>query len=103
MAGGGHPARRKVTRASTSSVLLYRYVTVSGAVSPNMAGQTVTIQRKYGSGSWANAAVKTLDVNSKYSYSWKASKRGTWYFRAIFGGNATYAGSTSGSAKVVVR
>jgi hypothetical protein len=90
-------------KGSASSVYLYKYCTISGSVSPNLAGQTVTIQRKYGTGSWVTAATRTLDGTSKYSYSWKSSKRGTWYFRAIYGGNATYAAKTSASAKVVVK
>ncbi len=74
------------------------YVTVSGAVSPSHGGRAVTIQCRYGRYSWRNLSVRRLSNRSAYSCSFSPPARGKLYFRAVFDGDASHAGSVSAVA-----
>ena len=90
-------------RSSARAVRLNARVTISGQVNTATAGK-VTIQRKRGSGSWANW--KTVNVTSWGKYSSGAVRmtaRGTFRFRARFVANDSQVGGTSTQVRVVVR
>ena len=89
--------------ASATSVLYGQTVRLFGAVAPNGSGQTVTIQRRIGSGAWANMATATLGSASTYTRTISKMSRGTWSFRVVYAGTSTVAASTSPAAVVVVR
>ena len=86
-------------KASATRVYRGRGVTLSGAVLPKHAGAKVTIQ--YYSGGWRNWRTVTIGSGGTFATTW-TSVRGTWSFRAVFGGDATHTGSTSATVKVQV-
>ncbi len=88
---------------SAGSIVLGRYVKVSGSVSPNHSGGRVTIQYKRGSGAWKTLSTRTLNGGSAYTYGWRPSARGTYYVKSVFAGDASHTGSTSSTRRVVVR
>ena len=90
-------------RTSATSILYGRTITLSGSVVPNAAGQIVTIQRRIGTGTWANLTTATLGTTSAYTRVISQMARGTWSFRTVYAGTATVATSTSGIVTVVVR
>ena len=63
---------------------------------------TITIQY-YGSGAWRKLTTAKAGTTGGFASSWKAGSRGTWSFRAVFGGDASHTGSTSGVVKVLVQ
>lgn len=65
---------------SKTSFALGGTVTLSGAVSPSHAGQTVYLQRLV-SGSWQNVTSKALTSSSTYAFSIKPTSKGTFYYR----------------------
>lgn len=89
---------------SASTILLYRYVILSGSVIPaTSAGGVITIQAKWGTGSWITWNRLVLPPNSTYSKAIKPSRRGTWYFRTVYGGNAEVGPCISSIVSVTVR
>jgi predicted CXXCH cytochrome family protein len=89
-------------KVSPASAPVGRVVTVSGSVSPAHPRSAVTIQYHLGPYSWRTLTTATLNSASGFAVPWKASGRGTWYFRAVFAGDASHAGSTSAAVKVQV-
>ena len=89
--------------ASATTIRYGSTVRLFGYVVPNAQGQQVTIQRYLGAGRWANLTTATLATNSSYTRTISKMSRGTWYFRTVYSGTTTVAGSTSRYVKVVVR
>jgi trimeric autotransporter adhesin len=78
-------------------------VTVAGATAGTVPSGSVTVQVKKGSGSWTNAATATLGSTGRASYSFTApTSVGGLSVRAVYPGDATYAGSTSAPAALRV-
>lgn len=77
-------------------------VYIRGTVSPNHAGQTVTVHYKRGSGSYRRLSTPTLSSTSTYSTSIRLSTRGYYYFHTHFSGDPTHAASVSSSTRVRV-
>jgi tungstate transport system substrate-binding protein len=76
-------------KSNAAEKILSQTFLISGAVSPNAAGQTLTVQyRKKGLTSWKSVSRK-LTTKSKWAYSFKPSSTGTWYLRAKFGGTTS--------------
>jgi hypothetical protein len=102
------PATTKIVstttiRTSATSILYGQTITLSGSVVPNASGQIVTIQRRIGTGTWANLTTATLGTTSAYTRVISKMTRATWSFRTVYAGTATVATSTSGIVTVVVR
>lgn len=93
-------------RLSSANVAYGTRIYLTGTVQPNAAGQRVTLQRRTGtSGSWVNltSAPVILNSSSVYFFAFSTTPRGTFYFRTIYSGTSTVAGSTSASLQLVVR
>ena len=88
---------------SAGTIVLGRYVKVSGSVSPSHSGGRLTIQYKRGSGAWKTLSPRTLNGGSAYTYGWRPAARGTYYVKSVFAGDASHTGSTSSTRRVVVR
>lgn len=79
-------------------------VTVAGGTAGTVPGGAVTVQVKKGSGSWTSAASVTLGSTGRAPYSFTApTSVAGLSVRAVYSGDATYAGSTSaaGALRVV--
>jgi len=79
-----------------SSVSYKQTATLAGAVSPNLAGRSVTIQRWY-DGAYRTVAYRTLVSKTTYStYSYSVSPSvGTYGYRVVLPGTVAYRGVTS--------
>lgn len=78
-------------------------VWLTGKVIPADPGATIRIQARRAGHSWRTVAKVTLKAGSNYAKSYRPGARGTWYFRAKYGGSATAKASTSGITKVRVK
>ncbi|HEX9094210.1 MAG TPA: hypothetical protein VF902_09530, partial [Coriobacteriia bacterium] len=88
-------------KASASAVRRGRYVTLSGAVTPNHAGRTVSIHYRYGArGRYRTLSVRTLSAAGAYSVRMRVGSRGYYYFHAHFAGDPSHRGSDSGTVRV---
>lgn len=73
-----------VTISSTAATLdLGRSFTLKGTVSPNAAGKSVAIQRKYAGGSWTTITHDTLSSGSQYSKSIKPTRAAVTSYRVV--------------------
>lgn len=73
-----------VTISSSAATLdLGRSFTLKGTVSPNAAGKSVAIQRKYAGGSWTTIAHDTLSSGSQYAKSIKPTKAAVTSYRVV--------------------
>ncbi len=96
---------------SASAITLGRSVSLSGELerSPftadhDLTGASVRIQaRRPGTTTWTTLTTKTTNSDGRYAYAYKPNRRGTWLFRATYGGSSVYASATSPSISVVVR
>ncbi len=87
LAGGAHavPAPTTLTAAlSAPSSPVGRAVAVSGAVSPVVPGQVVTLQR-YRAGSWHGVARQTLSATGTYRFVVAPDAPGMWSYRVTAG------------------
>lgn len=67
---------------------------VTGSVSPARPGKTVTLQRLVGS-SWQNRASVALSSTSHFSFAFKPTVKGSYYYRVVKPAESGYAGSVS--------
>jgi hypothetical protein len=87
--GSGSAARRVGVRMAVTSTVnrtslpLGGTFTISGAVSPSHAGQTIYVQRYVGNGSWTTVTSKRLSSTSTYSFSVKPTFRATQTYRVF--------------------
>ncbi len=91
------------TQLNRTSMYYGSSVKVSGGVIPAPPGAVVAVQRKYGSGSWYTISTRALSTSGTYAFYNKPTRRGYWYYRTVYGGNALYARSTSSAKRVYVR
>ena len=89
-------------KASATSVKVNTTVKFSGRVYTAATGK-VTIQKKKGSGSWANWKTVNLSAGAYSGASLKMTSKGTYYFRTKFAATTTQIGGTSVQVKVVVK
>jgi len=87
-------ATRVTTALSTTSVVLGRTATLSGAVAPAHAGQSVTLQRRGGDGVWRTTSRTTLSSTSGYRFTVKPTSRGTATYRVVRPADADHAAGT---------
>jgi hypothetical protein len=81
-----------------------RWLTLRGAVAPGVAGDAVTIRmRKPRSRRWTNVAVVAADASGSWAWRYRPRVRGTFYFRAYYGGAVERYGSWSRTMSVRVR
>lgn len=90
-----------------SRVYLRKSVTLSGAVTPGLAGDRFEVDlRLPGSSRWSYASTRLASSatggRATWSYVYTPRKRGFYYFRVRFLGDAVNASSTSASARVRV-
>jgi len=92
-------------RTSASSVKRYSYVTFSGMLGGGVpTGSAVrVIYRKAGSAVWRTFADRTTSASGAWSYRFKLSGLGTYYFKATYAGAAGFGPSTSGYVRVTSR
>jgi hypothetical protein len=84
----------RVSAAWTDSTTSYKQkATLSGAVSPNLAGRTLAIQHWY-AGAWRTVAHRTLTSSSTYSFS-VTPPVGKHGYRAVLPGTVAYRGAIS--------
>jgi hypothetical protein len=88
-------------KASPTSLKKNKTVKFTGTVATSTTG-TVTVKVKSGS-SWKNAGTAPLKGTGTYSVSIKMTKKGTFYYKAVFPASATQLGGTSAQVKVVVK
>jgi len=62
----------------------------------------ITIQYSRNGGKWSPLAIETTGVNGTYSDTHTPTMTGTYQYRALYGGNATYASCESPSVSVTV-
>jgi hypothetical protein len=70
-------------------------VTISGQLSPPGLGETVTIYIRTAGSQWKVLGTPLTDSEGKFSYSWIAKSAGTYYIRASWSGDTSYAGADS--------
>jgi hypothetical protein len=81
-----------------------RWMTLTGVVAPGVSGDAVTIQmRKPRSRRWATVAVVTAGTSGSWAWRYRPRLRGTFYFRAYYGGAVERYGSWSRTMSVRVR
>lgn len=105
-AANAGPVSTTGIRLSSAQVLYGARIFLTGTVQPNAAGQRVTLQRRSStSTTWVNLtnSVITLNSSSVYYFAFSTTPRGTWYFRTVYPGTSTVAGSTSVSLRLIVR
>lgn len=86
--------------ASSSSVKLGESITVSGSISPAVAGATVTLT--YTKGSSTTPRTTTSGADGKYSDKYVPSEAGSWSVVASWAGDSVYNGASSSSVQFVV-
>jgi outer membrane protein assembly factor BamB len=104
---GGTPTSVSIA-VNRSRLYLRKSVTLSGAVTPGLAGDRFAIDlRLPGSTRWSYASTRLASTavggRASWSYVYTPRKRGFYYFRARFLGDAVNASSISPSARVRVQ
>jgi hypothetical protein len=92
-------------RASATSLLRYRYVSLASVLSGGVpAGTTVRYEvKKPGSRSYSLVRTSSVAQTGTSTLRYRLMTRGTYYFRVHFLGNARFRASTSTARKVVSR
>lgn len=92
-------------KTSSSSVKRYSYMTLSGVLGGGApAGSAVRIiYRKAGSVVWNTFANRATATSGAWSYRFKLSGKGTYYFKATYAGVSGFGPSTSGYVRVSTR
>lgn len=72
---------------SSQETTVQRYVTISGNINPPMRGVNITIQFTLANRAWDTLATVTTDENSRFSYTWRPTKEGTYKIRAHWAGD----------------
>ena len=89
-------------KASPKSVKKNKRVTFKGSVTTSTTGK-VTLQVKKSGGSWKTAKTVSLKGAGSYSVKIKMTKKGAFYYRAVFHASATQLGGSSTKVKVKVK
>ena len=89
-------------KVSATSVTRNKSVEFSGSVSTSTPGK-VTLKVKTSGGSWKTAKTVSLRGAGSNSVSIKMTKKGTFYYKAVFPTSATQLGGSSGQVKAKVK
>lgn len=87
--------------ASPPSLIIGEYVTVSGALSPALSGETVTLSYK-SDGTWDTLTIVTSASEGSYSYSWKPATAGSYQVTAAWSGDITHSEAASDVESITV-
>jgi hypothetical protein len=92
-------------KSNHSSTTHNHTIVLSGSLKPGLPANThVVLQwRKSGSSVWRGLSTRHTSASGAYSFSYKATSRGTFYFRATFAGSSAFAAKTSSSVGVRVK
>jgi len=74
--------------ASPTSITLGKNTTISGSITPDRRGVTVTIQYRPAGGSWSTLETVTTNMSSQYSHVWTPTTVGTHELNASWLGDA---------------
>jgi Zn-finger protein len=96
------PTALSLTR-SASSVKAGAKFTLKGELNPDQTSSVKIQYKKPHTSTWKTLVVKTTSSDGTYSYTYSTKTKGTWQFRTVFAGTATYLGSTSATVKVLVK
>lgn len=77
-------------------------VTISGKLSPNLSGKTVTIYLKVGGLQWLVLGTATTNANGEFLYIWTANITGVCFVRASWFGDNDYGGADSPTIAITV-
>ncbi|MEM2106031.1 MAG: Ig-like domain-containing protein [Candidatus Bathyarchaeia archaeon] len=77
-------------------------VTISGTLSPSLAGREVTIYLKVGGLQWLVLGTTTTNFNGEFSYIWTANITGICFVRASWFGDNDYGGADSPTITLTV-
>jgi hypothetical protein len=77
-------------------------VTISGKLSPNLSGRTVTIYLKIGGLQWLVLGTTTTNINGEFSYAWIANITGICFVRASWFGDTDYGGADSQTIAITI-
>lgn len=85
-----------------SSVKRYHSVVLSGIIKPDVANGTsiVVLAKKPGSSKYVKLSTRKTFSSHHWSYTYKLSSKGSYYFKAQYAGSATFGASTSKTIKV---
>lgn len=87
---------------SSRFVIAGNTITISGSISPALAGRNVTLYVSSGGSRLNVLAMVITDSDGRYSYRWNPSSAGTYSVRASWSGDADYAGADSNIYTLIV-
>lgn len=87
--------------ASRHSIHPGTTVTLSGGVSPNLHGRSISVQR-YSNHSWHKVSTKKLSATSHYKVSVTPSHTGTWIYRVHYLAQAGWSSANSRNVSIKV-
>jgi hypothetical protein len=87
---------------STNLAISQNEIKITGALSPSLAGETVTLYVSSLSSQLNMLAKVETDSNGHYSYTWKSPPSGIHTLRANWSGDDEYSGVDSSTSKLVV-
>jgi hypothetical protein len=88
---------------SSTSITKGDSVTISGTIDPVRSGVGVTILFKPSDGTWATLGTVTTDSDSKYSYTWTPTEKGTYQIKAKWEGDESAIGDESEAYTLTVK
>ena len=91
------------TSADPTTVTVGESTTISGSITPEHTGVTVTIQYRSAGGSWSELATVTTDDNSQYSYVWTPKTAGTYEVKASWLGDENTSSAESDVQRITVQ
>jgi len=95
-----------LTATATSTAFINQNFTINGTLNAGTGGiadANITLQRSTDNVTWSNVTSTATDPTSNYQFSKNESAAGTYYYRAAYDGNATYANVTSNVLSVTVQ
>jgi subtilisin family serine protease len=110
--GGGYtltaaesPAATAISiRSKTSRPRAWRYFTLTGALSPGVAGRTVLVEvLRPGTHHWARVGAVRTSGSAVWSRRYRPTRRGVHKFRVRFGGDYLFGASVSRTFSIRVR
>jgi len=80
---------------ASTQVNVGSHVTISGKITPETSGVTVTIKARKDGGSWVTLSAVATDAQGNYAYEWLVSEAGAYEIQTSWAGNVNTAGSDS--------
>ena len=87
---------------STNFVVNQQYVEISGALSPSLDGETITLYVGPMGSPLVMLAPVLTDTDGKYSYVWQSPPGGIYAVRASWSGNGDYNSADSNTFEIIV-